>query len=262
MRPPRDLPADPGQDPPGRARRASAPPSRRPPVAPHRDPARSSVLRERGRGGGGEGSESQPGVRHQLTRPMASRGGRTAEGEGGEERELQHHPGPRRRFVCGGGCTAGGFKGDGGGGTGRKPGDMALSSGVGPSSKTHTASKVEAEKPWVHPKSPWALDKQPKSPGARCPALASSSSVHLGQHCHEFLPVSSPADAPAAALASHLFVGCLQEFYELMNGARIAPGVGKWGQTQGKTFTPSKKTHPGSASTGAATGRDLHGPLF
>lgn len=156
LRPPWNLPADPGKDPPGRARRAPVPRSHRLPVAPHRDPARSSVLWERGLGWRGK-------PRHQLTRLTISHERHTAEGEGGEEDELQHHPGPRQRFGCGGGCTAGGFKRDGGGGTGRKPGDLGLSSSLGPSSKTHTAPKARAEKPWVHPKSPSALHRQPKS---------------------------------------------------------------------------------------------------
>lgn len=161
----------------------------------------------------GRGNELQAGGHHPVTRPMASRRGRTAEGESGEEHKLQHHPRPRRCFVCSGGCTAGGFKGDGEGGTGRKPGDTALSSSLGPSSKTHTAPKVGAQKSWVHSTSPSALDRQPKSPGRRYPALASSSSTQLRQRCHEFLPVSSPTDAPAMALTLHLSPGCLQEFY-------------------------------------------------
>lgn len=87
-------PVGPRQDSPGRARRASAPRSHRPPAASHRDRARSSALGTEGRrespargarGGGVSGGAEAAGSGRDFT----------AEGEGGEEHELQHHPGAR-----------------------------------------------------------------------------------------------------------------------------------------------------------------------
>lgn len=87
LRLPWDLPADPGKDPPGRARRARVPRSHRLPVAPHRDPARSRVLWERGLGWrgkriitGGSSSANEADDFPQKThrRGRGRRGGRAA----------------------------------------------------------------------------------------------------------------------------------------------------------------------------------------
>lgn len=163
--------------------------------------------------------------------------------------------------------VAGGFKGDGEGGTGRKAGGAALvplpkhtqgppRSGL----KTLGAPQVSlgfGQAAQIHP------------PALPCPGseeAASPSSAHLGQRCHEFSPVSSPRDEPRPrfsrrACSRGLPPRVLSLSLRALTGERCPrrPRVGKIEANAGQKKKISSPPQPRTGGNRTGTGGDLHG---
>lgn len=174
-------PVGPRQDSPGRARRASAPRSHRPPAASHRDPARSSAL-------GTEGRREPParGARggcQEVRRPKAPGGTSPQRARAARSTSCSII---LERGVHGGteALLRGRFNGAAGGGAGREPGAAGPASGLGPAAKAHRAPRPR------HPRATPSVSRL-RIPGRRRPAPPPSRS-RAPERCPEVVPVSAP----------------------------------------------------------------------